>query len=76
MAEAKASYMASPVRASVVNGVVTVADDGATEPDNGGASGDSGTADSGSFIEQLIAMIIDFIMNLFNFLPVGVGEVM
>ncbi len=80
MSDAKVSLMAAPERAEVLNGVVTpVVEDDANEPGN---DGDTTTGDdtntnepdiggSTSFIEQLIAMIIDFIMSLFNFLPVG-----
>ena len=87
MDDAKISLMAAPTRAEVLNGVVTpVVEDDATEPDNGDdnvtgddnvAGDDTNTPDNGgstgatSFIEQLIAMIIDFIMSLFNFSPVG-----
>ena len=48
--------------------------DDTQEPDAGDddTTGDnSGTTGTTSFIEQLIAMIIDFIMSLFNFMPVG-----
>ena len=48
--------------------------DDTQEPDAGddNTTGDnSGTTGTTSFIEQLIAMIIDFIMSLFNFMPVG-----
>ena len=87
MDDAKISLMAAPTRAEVLNGVVTpIVEDDATEPDNGDdnvadddnvAGDDTNTPDNGgstgatSFIEQLIAMIIDFIMSLFNFSPVG-----
>ncbi len=81
MGEAKESFMASPVRADVINGVVTpIVEDDTTEPDIGGdnTTGDDtnepengGSTGSGSFIEQLIAMIMEIIKSLFNFLPVG-----
>lgn len=83
---AKASMLmaASPVRADVINGVVTPiieddtnvdngddntagdnTDSDTNEPENGGSTG------SGSFIEQLINMIIEMIKSLFSFLPAG-----
>ena len=85
MGEAKESMNAAPVRANVINGVVTpIVEDDVTEPDTGddtiggdnGATepdnGDSGSTNgSMSFIEQLIQMIIELIQSLFNFLPVG-----
>ncbi len=73
MDEAYALMSAPSQRADVVNGVVTpVVEDDATEPGDDNTSGDnSGATGSGSFIEQLIAMIIELIESLFNFLPVG-----
>lgn len=86
MGEAKESMMAAPVRANIIDGVVTpIVEDDTTEPDVGGddnTTGDNtgsdniepdngGSTGSGSFIEQLIAMIIEIIMSLFNFLPAG-----
>ncbi len=56
------------------NGGDDTTGDDTTTPDGGddNTSGDnSGTTESGSFLEQLIAMIIEIIMSLFNFLPVG-----
>lgn len=66
-------------RADVINGVVTpVVEDDTTGDDavtDDGATGDDTTDDSStgsmSFIEQLIAMIMEIIQSLFNFLPVG-----
>ena len=84
MGEAKEAFAAAPVRATVVNGVVTTVveedvtpdngdnttggDNGVTEPDNGGSDSATGSM---SFIEQLIAMLIEIIMGIFDFLPVG-----
>ena len=49
-----------------------IPDDGdVTEPDNGDDTTGDNTTGSTSFIEQLIQMIIDLIMSLFNFLPIG-----
>ena len=83
MDEAKEAFAAAPVRATVVNGVVTpIVEDDTTEPDIGGGDNTTG-GDTGiepdiggatgttSFIEQLIAMIIEIIMSIFDFLPVG-----
>ena len=78
--------MAAPAtRAEVVNGVVTPVVEDDTNVDNGGdnTTGDDntgsdttepengGSTGSGSFIEQLIAMIMEILRSLFNFLPVG-----
>ncbi len=85
MGEAKEAFAATPVRARVVNGVVTtVAENDDTNIDNGGnntTGGDTGsdnlepdnstTTGTTSFLEQLIAMIIEIIMSIFDFLPVG-----
>ena len=71
--------MAAPIeRAEVIDGVVTPIEDettpdDTTTPDSGddNISGDSGNTGTGSFIEQLIAMIIELISSIFSFLPVG-----
>jgi len=85
MPEVKASMEVESVRADVVNGVVTPVVEDDTNVDNGGdnTTGDDntgsdttepengGSTGSGSFIEQLIAMIMEIIKSLFSFLPVG-----
>ena len=85
--ESASFAMAAPAeRVAVINGVVNpvvpeepVIPDSPVNPDNGGDdvtpdSGDDNTGDnsgSGSFIEQLIAMIMEIIRSIFTFLPVG-----
>ena len=85
--ESASFAMAAPAeRVAVINGVVNpvvpeepVIPDSPVNPDNGGDDvtpdgGDDNTGDnsgSGSFIEQLIAMIMEIIRSIFTFLPVG-----
>lgn len=72
MPEVKASMEVESVRADVINGVVTpVVEDDTTTPDGGDDTTGNDTTTGGSFIEQLIAMIMEILKSLFNFLPVG-----
>ena len=88
LSEASMLMMKAPVRANVVDGVVTpiVEDtnndadvdngtDNDTDNDNTGDAGSgtgSGTGSSNlSFIEQLIAKIMEILSSIFKFLPVG-----
>jgi hypothetical protein len=86
MPEVKASMEVESVRADVINGVVTTVVEEDVTPDNGdnttgdNTTGDDTTVEPGaggtttgttSFIEQLIAMLIEIIMGIFDFLPVG-----
>ena len=88
LSEASTLMMKAPVRANVVDGVVTPivedtnndadVDNGTdtdTDNDNTGDAGSgtgSGTGSSNlSFIEQLIAKIMEILSSIFKFLPVG-----
>jgi hypothetical protein len=69
-----AMFMAAPIeRAEVIDGVVTPIEDETTPDDTTTPdSGDDNTSgDSGSFIEQLISMIVELIKSIFTFLPAG-----
>ncbi len=67
--------MAAPARsAAVINGVVTPgAEEDTTTPDTGDdtTTDNSTSTESGSFLEQLIEMLIEIIMGIFDFLPIG-----
>ena len=73
--EEAAMYMsADPVRANVVNGVVTpVADGDTTEPDNGNVNipGSDVVNKAPSFVQELIAKLFEILSQIFSFLPVG-----
>jgi len=71
--EYAAAAMVAPVQeAEVINGVVTdVVEDDTTTPDDGNDTTGDNTTTGGSFIEQLIAMIMEIIRSIFTFLPVG-----
>ncbi len=78
MAAAYTLMTAEPVRADVVNGIVTpvVEDtDTDTDVDNGTDNDTENDNDTGSsnlsFIEQIIAMIMEILSSIFQFLPVG-----
>ena len=72
MQDAKEYMMASPVRANVINGVVTPVEDDTTE-------GDSSTTIPGgdvinkapSFVQELLAKLFEILSSVFQFLPVG-----
>ena len=72
--KAALSMAADPVEAEVVNGVVTpVEEDTDTDTDVGtdtDTDGDTGSSNL-SFIEQIIAKIMEFLSSIFQFLPVG-----
>ncbi len=64
----------SPVKANVVNGVVTpVTDDDATEPDDGNTSIPGGDiiGSAPSFVQELLAKLFEILSQVFAFLPVG-----
>ena len=68
------SMSADPVRANVVNGVVTPVTDGdTTEPDNGNVSipGSDVVNKAPSFVQELIAKLFEILSQIFSFLPVG-----
>ena len=74
--EEAAMYMsADPVRANVVNGVVTPVTDGGdtTEPDNGNVNipGSDVVNKAPSFVQELIAKLFEILSQIFSFLPVG-----
>ena len=66
------SMSADPVRANVVNGVVTPITDGdATEPDNGDDNTNiPGIGNAPAFVQQLITKIFEILMKMFDFLLV------
>ncbi len=68
-----ALFMAAPAEeAEIVNGVVTPkVEDDTTTPEGGDDTTGDNTTTGGSFIEQLIAMIMEIIRSIFTFLPVG-----
>ncbi|MBO5065772.1 MAG: VWA domain-containing protein [Clostridia bacterium] len=63
----------SPVRANVVNGVVTPVTDDATEPDDGNTSipGGDVIGNAPSFVQELLAKLFEILSQVFTFLPVG-----
>ena len=69
------SMSADPVRANVVNGVVTPVTDGGdtTEPDNGNVNipGSDVVNKAPSFVQELIAKLFEILSQIFSFLPVG-----
>ena len=71
MQGAKEYMMASPVRANVVNGVVTPVDD--TESDDGSvALPDNDVINKApSFVQELLAKLFEILASIFSFLPVG-----
>ena len=73
--EEAAMYMAAdPVRANVVNGVVTPVTAGdTTEPDNGNVNipGSDVVNKAPSFVQELIAKLFEILSQIFSFLPVG-----
>ncbi len=64
----------SPVKANVVNGVVTpVTDDDATEPDDGNTSipGGDVIGSAPTFVQELLAKLFEILSQIFAFLPAG-----
>ena len=75
MQDAKEYMMASPVRANVVNGVVTPVTDGDTaapDTDDGNVNipGGDVIGNAPEFVQQLIAKLFEILASMFDFLPV------
>ncbi len=72
MQDAKSYMMADPVRANVVNGVVTpVEDDDADVDNNTSIPGGDVIGNAPSFVQELLAKLFDILSQIFTFLPVG-----
>ncbi len=72
MQDAKAYMMADPVRATVVNGVVTpVEDDDANVDNSTSIPGGDVIGNAPSFVQELLAKLFDILSQIFTFLPVG-----
>ncbi|MBO5065190.1 MAG: VWA domain-containing protein [Clostridia bacterium] len=71
MQDAKEYMMAAPVRATVVNGVVTPVEDDADVDNNTTIPGGDVINKAPSFVQELLAKLFDILSQIFTFLPVG-----